>query len=76
MRLLSLWQNLIGSPILHSAYKLWDIQAVFYWLSSDLVRVMTGDSWVEAGHTLIGIRNQELSVGGEYHALIQPHIIP
>lgn len=42
----------------------------------DAVRVLTNDTWVEAGHTLIGIRNQELSVSGEFHALIQPQIIP
>jgi len=42
----------------------------------DNVQILTNGTWVEAGDTLIGIRNQELSHSGEYHALIQPHIIP
>ena len=42
----------------------------------DQVRVLTDGSWMEAGDTLIGIRNRKLSGSGEYHALIQPHIIP
>jgi len=42
----------------------------------DRVRVMLNGSWLEARDTLIGIRNRKLSANDEYHALIQPHIIP
>lgn len=42
----------------------------------DQIRVLTDGRWVEASDTLIGIRNRKLSVSDEYHALIQPQIIP
>jgi stage II sporulation protein GA (sporulation sigma-E factor processing peptidase) len=42
----------------------------------DSVRIKSEDGWLEAGETLIGIRNRKLSVSDEYHALIQPRIIP
>lgn len=42
----------------------------------DSVHILTNGGWKEAADTLIGIRKQDLSASGEYHALIQPHIIP
>jgi len=42
----------------------------------DRVRVRLNNSWSEARDTYIGIRNQKLSASDEYHALIQPQIIP
>ena len=42
----------------------------------DQVRIKKGAAWKEARQSLVGIRNRRLSSAGEYHALIQPHIIP
>jgi len=42
----------------------------------DRARIQVDGTWTEIGEVLIGIRNQRLSGSEEYHALIQPQIIP
>ena len=42
----------------------------------DRARIQADGTWTEIRDILIGIRNQKLSGNSEYHALIQPQIIP
>ncbi len=42
----------------------------------DSIEILTEGSWLETKQSLVGIRNRKLSTDDEYHALIQPQIIP
>jgi hypothetical protein len=42
----------------------------------DKARIQADNSFREIRDILIGIRNRKLSDSSEYHALIQPQIIP
>ncbi len=42
----------------------------------DRIEILTEGSWIETRQSLVGIRNRKLSFDDEYHALIQPQIIP
>jgi stage II sporulation protein GA (sporulation sigma-E factor processing peptidase) len=42
----------------------------------DRIEILTDGCWLGTRQSLVGIRNRKLSLDDEYHALIQPHIIP